>query len=300
MFVITSYVGHDELRAAHREAMPIKHLAELGFVRVFLIGAIPQREKYITQPAVNEEHRRFGDLVQGNFIEAYRNLTYKHVMGLRWATVDCPGSKFIIKADDDTVFDLYNLYSFLLGQTEFEAHLTNSLLAGYVLDSKKPIRNAASKWYVSESEYASSSYPNYLSGWFYVTNGRTAKRLIGQSQKLPFFWIDDTWVTGVLRESLAIPMVSLNSWFSGNSQFLDCCIEDIRRWSVRCDYYVGSNDGDTKLIVTYARAIERCYNGVDECVERTPNQSLAMTCVGRSKHLVEEHGDAEIKPIRLK
>lgn len=83
LIMVTSYFGNVETRSAMRRAFPSDKLRELGLKRVFLLGTAPQ-DKYTTQEAIVNEGKRFGDLIQGNFQEAYRNLTYKHVMGLRY------------------------------------------------------------------------------------------------------------------------------------------------------------------------------------------------------------------------
>lgn len=49
-----------------------------------MLGAVNNES---LQNAINEESERYHDLVQGNFVDSYRNLTYKHVMGLKWITV---------------------------------------------------------------------------------------------------------------------------------------------------------------------------------------------------------------------
>lgn len=58
---------------------------------LFLVG---HSEEY--QSKLEEENKKYQDLIQGNFLDAYRNMTYKHVMGLKWATYYCP-SKTILK-----------------------------------------------------------------------------------------------------------------------------------------------------------------------------------------------------------
>lgn len=161
---------------------------------------------------------------------------------------------------------------------------------------------------MSPAEYAADVYPDYLSGWLYLTTPQTARRLVERAQRdgaAGFLWIDDTWVTGVLREPLAIPLVPLNRWFSANAEFLDCCIADLRRWAVRCQYQVGPNGGDAHLIVEFAQALERCYapasgdSDATGCAERRPDQSLVRTCVARSKHLVPDHGMPLVEAMRL-
>ena len=55
----------------------------------------------IVYKEIKEENYLHGDLVQGNFIDSYRNLTHKGVMGLRSVTENCEQAQFIVKIDDD-------------------------------------------------------------------------------------------------------------------------------------------------------------------------------------------------------
>lgn len=65
IIVITSYVGHDQVRSAHRSAINGDDLRKLNIVRVFLLAMIPSKEKFITQKAIQNEHEHFNDIVQG-------------------------------------------------------------------------------------------------------------------------------------------------------------------------------------------------------------------------------------------
>lgn len=65
IIIVTTYVGHDEVRSAHRSAMSQNDLKRLGFIRVFLLAAIPPHEQFITQNAVESESLQFNDIVQG-------------------------------------------------------------------------------------------------------------------------------------------------------------------------------------------------------------------------------------------
>jgi hypothetical protein len=57
-----------------------------GTALVFLVG-IPGGEHGNTH--LEEESTLHGDIVQGGFLDTYRNLTYKTTMGLLWATSFC-------------------------------------------------------------------------------------------------------------------------------------------------------------------------------------------------------------------
>ena len=49
------------------------------------------------QEIVDEEHKLYGDIVQGSFLESYKNLTLKAIMGLKWVSQYCSQAPFAIK-----------------------------------------------------------------------------------------------------------------------------------------------------------------------------------------------------------
>lgn len=211
--------------------------------------------------------------------------------------------------DDDIVVDLFHLVNYL-NDRKFDLIGKEHFLAGYVFRNVVPIRAKQNKWYVSYDEYDGNIYPDYLSGWMYVTTLRTAKSLVQLASKRPtkFFWIDDTWITGVLRSKLNISInESFNSIFSANSEFLDCCIDDIKMNQYKCSFIAGPNGGDHKLIQKFMLAIhDRCYNNstvlaTNYCHTRPSDKpSIKKTCVGSDKHLLKEnHGAAIISAIKL-
>lgn len=246
-------------------------------------------------------------------MESYRNLSYKHVMGLRWSSShSCLKPKYIIKMDDDIVVDLFHLVHYLSANSHgLSSPSTNRehFLAGYIFKNVVPIRRQQNKWFVSNDEFAGSVYPSYLSGWMYVTTPYTASSLISAADRLaPIFWIDDTWITGILRDKQRIPINDmLNDLFSANSQFLDCCLADLEKFKYRCPFIAGPNGGDHKMIEQFVKAIRKqCYNMSldtmnDRCIERDPKlPSLKQSCVGGDKHLLrEEHGAAIVSAIQL-
>lgn len=77
---------------------------------IFLVGTVNDST---VQQRIEEENYLHHDIVQGNFLDSYRNLTYKHVMGLKWVTYFCRQARFVFKADDDIFVDIFQLTSFL-------------------------------------------------------------------------------------------------------------------------------------------------------------------------------------------
>ncbi|GAB0089814.1 Hexosyltransferase [Sergentomyia squamirostris] len=295
VILVSSYVTHDDLRSAHRRALPESKLKSLGFVRLFLLAEIPLSERSITQTLLEGEQKRFQDILQGSFTDAYRNLTYKHVMGLKWATLNCSRASFIVKMDDDTVFDVHRLRK-ILQEFRMSHNEGEHLLSGYVQSNQKPIRLKPSKWFVSHREFRDAIYPTYLSGWLYMTNQRTAQDLVIASQKTPFFWIDDIFVTGILSKKLNIPLDRRNALYSANKDFIDCCIRDAEKHHYKCPYMAGPNGGEAELIGKFTTIVAEC----PDCHERTASDPrITDTCVGVVKYHPGKPGEPMVKELHL-
>ncbi|CAK9302760.1 unnamed protein product [Gordionus sp. m RMFG-2023] len=183
------------------------------------------------QLEIERENSIYGDIIQGNFIDAYRNLTYKNLMGKRWAAERCPQALYILKADDDMFVDMFQLVAFL--EDEFPGPSSDSqivssspsqlvspppdLLMCYLFPSSPAVSDethANAKWLVSSSEYASDTYPPYCSGRAYITTPRLALRLWASSLGDRYFWIDDVYVTGILPARLKVTHMEVNDLYN--------------------------------------------------------------------------------------
>ena len=60
-----------------------------------MVGIDPAFPTY--QLMLEEEHKLYRDIVQGSFIENYKNLTLKSIMGLKWVSQYCKEAPFAIK-----------------------------------------------------------------------------------------------------------------------------------------------------------------------------------------------------------
>lgn len=308
LLLITSYVGHRTLRNVHRNALNQTYLNSLGFRRVFLLAAVPKTEYFVKQYQLEDEQRKYGDLIQGDFQDTYRNLSYKHSMGLGWAVYNCYlETYFYVKLDDDIVFDIFHLREYLLHLIESRDRLiqSNHFISGYITNASTPIREKNNKWYVSYEEYPHEQYPASVSGWLYITTPATAARIFQLSQilwqKSKVFWIDDIWITGIIRERLGIPLRQegiINDWFTPSGALLACCIKDLKESHLECPYYVGPNDGDSQRLLSFLSEIQKCYTNSTQCVKRT-QRHLHNTCVGIYRKYLPEHGVPKMVSIKL-
>lgn len=170
----------------------------------FLIGDVNRTElKY----QLLHENELYGDLIQGNFIDSYRNMTYKHTMALKWFTYHCPTTKFLLKLDDDVFINM----PLLLNMLENNKFKQNKLLYCHTANKGRVFRTYRSKWRVSYKEYQRNYYPSYCFGYFILYSPDVAFTLYRETQNLPYFWIDDVHVTGDAAEKANISSTHLNT-----------------------------------------------------------------------------------------
>ena len=292
IWIITSYAGDASKRSSLRRAYNSKELADLGIQRVFLLGKLDElseQKSGISQSAIENEAHRFKDIVQGNFLEAYRNLTYKHIMGLKWSVENCDHVSYIMKMDDDIVINLYEVLD------KLENIVINNSIAGYVFENMLPIRDPANKWFVTKDEFADDSYPRFLSGWLYVTTYSVISKLMEQANShSKYFWIDDVFVTGILREKSNIGIVNIGEMYTTDFGFIKCCIKGGKE-KLKCEFAVGPNGGDAELQVQFQEFASHCRS---TCNPRPKNSSVQKTCVLAYKEDLGK-GSAQVSPVNI-
>lgn len=151
---------------------------------------------------------------------------------------------------------------------------SSSLYMAGMLQITLPIlRNRNSKWAVSEEEMPGSHYPDFLSGWCYITTPAAISRLLQtfEVERPALFWIDDVWVTGFLGPMAGIKLVSLNLYFTVYSSQLSCCL---RSANYSCPFLAGPTDSSPALIKELALHNYRCTTS-RECV-RGPKKNFCQ------------------------
>ncbi|XP_053684368.1 lactosylceramide 1,3-N-acetyl-beta-D-glucosaminyltransferase A [Sabethes cyaneus] len=177
---------------------------------IFLIGAV---NSSVLQRRLEQENRLYDDIVQGNFIDAYRNMTYKHVMALKWFTYHCPEAKYVLKVDDDVFVNTPVLYDVL----ESTSQRRRLLFCQEI--SKAPVkRTHRSKWYVSIQEYRYKYYPNHCPGYSIIYTPDVAFELYREAQQQPYFWIDDVHLTGTIARRINVTITPTGRMLLNRSQ----------------------------------------------------------------------------------
>lgn len=161
---------------------------------VFFTGS---RDSTGVQRALQFESEQYGDVVQEDFLDTYRNLTYKGIAALKWISNYCPTARFVLKTDDDIFVNMFTLIRHLEharpkpGQTEIRG-----LIMCLVWNGMPVMRSG--KWMVSKEEWKEDTYPTYCSGSAFTLSTDVAIALHNVSYHVPFFWVDDFYITGLL------------------------------------------------------------------------------------------------------
>lgn len=161
----------------------------------------------VTQHKIVLENQLYNDIVQGNFFDCYRNLTYKHVMVLKWTLYYCPCARYLLKTDDDTFVNAPYLLE-TLNHKLSPLGARNLLMCQLSWDGRVK-RSYRSKWRVSYSEYPDRWYPPYCRGWVIIYSPDVVYKLYTEAQVNPFFWIDDVHITGTMAVKQNISLTDL-------------------------------------------------------------------------------------------
>lgn len=211
---------------------------------------------------LREESLMYHDMVVADFIDSYRNLSYKALTAMHWIREYCQGAKYIVKTDDDVFVNIFALDRFLnhathaaegqRGSTENARQLkeeksgkdskgAKALLledASRRMKRARPeiqclvwegmtvLRDKKSKWYVDPREYGNRTYPPYCSGNAFLMTWSTAHALLHASTTTPFLWVDDAYLTGVLAKAGKVSFVKRNSLYELNgNKFVESLIK---------------------------------------------------------------------------
>ncbi len=175
------------------------------------------------QAQIEEENKQFHDIIQADFKDSYHNLTMKILMGMKWTITHCSLARYIIRANDDVFIDIMHLVKMLV--TTF-SKVTRTML-GVVL--KAPIlrdSQLCGKWCVSVHDHPNmEQYPLFYQGSIYITTFDILSDLYTTALTLNYFWIEDIFITGLLREVVAnIQFLNLPELINFNElDFIEQC-----------------------------------------------------------------------------
>lgn len=231
-------------------------LTQLNVKTIFIIGLANDTS---IERQLHAESRNHQDIVQANFVDTYKNLTYKHLTGFKWVANYCNSTQFVMKVDDDAFVDMFQVVRLLRSTfdtpskelkqqmmvTKNKPQRPSNVLACSLFPNDTPTKRSG-KWALSVDEYPASTYPAYCSGIGYFLTPDVLSQLLSTAQRLDrskFIWIDDLFITGIVAAKANIRHQPLNHRFAYDPQRL-------RNWlampDVRSSPYIVADIGETE------------------------------------------------------
>jgi len=172
--------------------------------------------------AVQAENQLYGDIIQGNFMDTYNNLTLKTISMLEWSNQHCPLVKYLFKTDDDMYIHMPIVFKVL----DRLAH-KNRTIMGKVGKKWKPIRNKTSKYYISLDQFRPALYPDFNTGPAYVLTNDILKPVYEAALQGTFFKLEDVYVTGMIAGQLNIDHVDCPEFYNRRHTLGTCAVSKL-------------------------------------------------------------------------
>ena len=183
-------------------------------LRTFFFIGVTSHPDTKEQQRVKDEAAKYNDLVQHDFIDSYRNMTIKHLVGMNWVLEHCPTAQMLVKVDDDVFVNVYRLvefYKFYMYKHTRFSELVNCAVS----KGTRVRRGKRQQWSVTKEEFSAAVYPDYCMGYAEIFSRDAAQRIYDVANITKFLWIDDVFVTGVLREKAGLSIRSHYNAFRG-------------------------------------------------------------------------------------
>lgn len=149
------------------------------------------------------EQKEYNDLIQGNYLDKYENLLYKHLFAYVWVQKFCWKAKFVMKIDDDVILSTRLVVDFLMHRNNSVAELYLCRYLFSLIHSSPKREPRGHKWALPLEVYPFSSFPPYCIGHAYLFSMNFLDTILEYSKFVPFLRLDDVymgfvkWIGGI-------------------------------------------------------------------------------------------------------
>lgn len=181
---------------------------------VFMLGNSKENDS-VTDEAVKlqSEIDEFGDIVIGDFVDSYRNLTLKTIMAYEWVTSHCRDAQIVVKTDDDVLVNIFALTKELNSWSA--ADLVSSKIFCAVHFNESVVKDPSSPFYASPVDFPGGTFPQHCAGLGYVTSIRVIEQMVNEiSKSFPgrVCTHEDVFMTGIV-----IRQINSAKWLFGRT-----------------------------------------------------------------------------------
>lgn len=178
---------------------------------VFVMGAVGSEK---TMNNIRMESEMYGDILQEDYVDSYRNLTYKGISALKWTSHYCENATYILKTDDDIMVHLFKVIDILKSKKHGD---TNAIMCNQ-WTRMKVLRDKNSKWYIPKELFEPEYFPPYCSGSAFILTSDAATKMHSVAKYVPFFWVDDYYITGMLVKKAGVEQKRMNDGYILNGR----------------------------------------------------------------------------------
>ncbi|XP_029177621.1 beta-1,3-galactosyltransferase 1-like [Nylanderia fulva] len=240
--IIMSAPTHLEARTAIRQTWG--HFGQRRDMSVlFMLGTTLDPK---VEAILRKEQNMYNDVIRGRFLDSYSNLTLKTISTLQWVDTYCSKVKYLLKTDDDMFINVPRLLAFVNKHAK-----DHNVIFGRLARKWKPIRNRKSKYYVSQTQFQQSVFPDFTTGPAYLLSSDTVRRLYDAALNQTYLKLEDVFTTGIVAHKLGIKRSHANEFLNKRIQYTACNIQrgisiHMVKYSEQFDLWKKLLDGKSK------------------------------------------------------
>lgn len=174
-----------------------RYLRQINATLLFVVGRFPNLK---VQYRLEQEGRKYQDILQGDFFEDYFLLAYKSLTWLLWTKTKCSKVPWIVKTDDDMINNIWKLGALVEALKDQKNTITCSTKTERVIREKTGTR--IDKWVIPFEEWPDEFFPTNCWGVVYIMSSAVRNKLLKvfETSDKGIFRVDDVFVTGMLAE----------------------------------------------------------------------------------------------------
>lgn len=166
-----------------------------------MLGNCPPADDTECEDSIELESKTHFDMLQGDFLDSYRNNTQKTMMALRYVTEYCipnQATSYTLLIDGDYALNVYNLEDYIKKNNK-----KSDLYAGATWWHSRVFRLPLHKHYVSLSEFQFSHYPPFVSAGAILFSADMVEKFYIISQYTRYYPFDDIFF-GIVAKKLGV------------------------------------------------------------------------------------------------
>ncbi|BFZ18259.1 hypothetical protein BsWGS_21298 [Bradybaena similaris] len=203
------------------------------FKLIFFIGLVTNAT---LQDRLKNESLQYDDIVQGNYIDAYINMTYKAIMVFDYLDNYCKGLHAFFRVDDDVFMNIGQVFT-RWSYVQRSRRGVKTIMC-YRLGRDRVLRTG--KWAVPRSLIPDDIFRFMRCPGFFAAFTVDLIHSINElAKKMPFFWIDDIVMLGLVPNAIeGLFFYPGNKWIAlpkDTSEFENC----IQTRGSKCYLWIG-------------------------------------------------------------